>query len=66
MNDDLAPRGGGRWMAFVVFGFVILLAAVIMLAVGGSFWGWMATGALVLLGGLALVVHLARRNRTAV
>lgn len=50
-------------MVFLIFGFVILLTAALLLAAGGSFWAWMTVGALVIIGGLGLVIVLARRNR---
>lgn len=58
-----APQSGSRFITFVIFGAAILLAGLAMLAFGGSFWSWIAVAAIVMIGGLTLVVHLARRNR---
>ena len=52
-------------MTFIIFGLAFLIAVVAMLAFGGSFWSWLVLGALVFIAGIVLVVHLARRNRTA-
>ncbi len=58
-----APQSGSRFITFVIFGIAILLTGLAMLAFGGSFWSWMAAGVIVIIGGMALVIHLARRNR---
>lgn len=65
MEPTRAPQSGSRFTTFLIFGLVFLIAAVAMLAVGGSFWGWMVLGVLVFVAGIVLVVHLARRNRGA-
>lgn len=48
--------------AFGCFALLILAGLAGAFAVGGSFWGWMTTGALLVIGGLALAIYLLRRN----
>jgi hypothetical protein len=44
---------------------IVVLAAIAgALAVGGEFWSWTVLGAIAVVGGIALVIYLARRNRT--
>ena len=66
MEPSRAPQSGSRFFIFVIFGVAIILAALLMLAFGGLFWSWVVSGVIVLAAGLLLVVHLARKNRSAV
>jgi glucose dehydrogenase len=52
---------------FPIFGcllLVIIAAIAGALAVGGEFWSWTVLGAIAVVAGIALVIYLARRNRT--
>ena len=48
-----------------VFGcvaFVVLAGLAGAFAVGGSFWGWIGLGALLLIGGVAVIIYFIRQN----
>lgn len=64
-TDPATPPPPPRVRPMPVFGCLalILVAGVAgALAVGGSFWAWMAVGGLFVVAGIALVIYLARKN----
>lgn len=64
-TDPAMPPPTSRLRPMPVFGCLALIAVggvAGALAVGGSFWAWMAVGALIVVAGIALVIYLARKN----
>lgn len=66
MSPTVEPRPGRSPLRpMPVFGclaLIVLAGMLAMVAVGGSFWAWMALAVLILVAGVALVIYLARRN----
>ena len=57
------PTGGARWGVFGCLLLVVLLAIVAAVGVGGSFWGLITAGSLLVIGGIVLAIVLYRRGR---
>lgn len=64
-TDPATPPPPTRVRPMPVFGCLALIVVAGVagaLAVGGSFWAWMAVGGLFVVAGITLAIYLARKN----
>lgn len=58
------PKSAGPPFGLLaLFALAILFTAAILLGVGGQFAGWIVAGVIAVLGGILLVIRLAKQNR---